>query len=105
MHRALVVLLALGVGACDLSPWPRSPGPSGDLAPPAGSGRSSSSGGGYASGGGVPLPSERILYGNTNPYHGGYSCNYQSSSGPVRGVRAYDRNRCCIDTPSGRSCQ
>ncbi len=91
MHRALILLFTLGVAACDDWTWSRA--------------SSGYSGGGYPSGGGPSLPSERILHGNTNPYHGGYSCTVQSSSGPVRGVRAYDRNRCCADTPAGRSCQ
>ena len=91
MYRAVVLLVALTVGACDRSSsWSDQGGYYG-------------SGGGYSSGGGSSWPSERTSY--SNPYQGGSSCTYQGGSGSIKGARAYDRNRCCIDTPAGRSCQ
>jgi hypothetical protein len=99
MRRALLLPLLLGVAGCV---------PDGGYydAPPRGGYYGAPYGGGYSSapyGGGYYGGSSRPYYPRSS--HDGGQCTFQTRRGALPGYRPPGKDRCCIDTPNGRSCQ
>jgi hypothetical protein len=92
---ALLPLLAVGIAGCVPdggyyeSPPPR--------------------GGYYGTPSGYYPPPSRGYYGSPSGYSPAYDdggqCTFQTRRGPVVGYKPAGKNRCCIDTRDGPSCQ
>ena len=42
---------------------------------------------------------------SSSPYDAGDQCTFQTRRGPVAGYKPSGKDRCCVDTRSGPSCQ